>query len=276
MASSPSEGSTNSSNVVPPPMSGQLRLEPGVLVLLGEAQRRSGHHQGEDGVRVAPDLRRGTARSRWCSAAPTASGRSGRRSPRTSSESRRPAPSRRRSRCDRHDLLVAERLGRVLAEGMVGLARRPAGAHHPLGGLALGEVVGGDDGIEHRDPVLVDLRRQRVADVGEDAPASDVDLVALDQLAELGQRELGWPWVSSRSPPPCGRHLVAVLVEPHLKPVGHVLADCGGAAGDRREEADLDRPLLGRPQGRPRSRPETARTMTSQLLPYDPPSVGSG
>src|SRR6266508_206828 len=36
---------------------GELRLEAGVLVLLGEPQRRAGHHQGEDGVRVALDLR---------------------------------------------------------------------------------------------------------------------------------------------------------------------------------------------------------------------------
>ena len=48
------------------------------------------------------------------------------------------------------------------------MARGPSGSDDPLRGLSLGEVVGRGDRIEHRDSILVDLRGQGVAHVGEE------------------------------------------------------------------------------------------------------------
>src|SRR5206468_3441944 len=142
----------------------------------------------------------------------------------------------------RDDLLVAEDLGRVLAERMHVLARGEAGPDQPLGTLALREVVGGVDGVEARDALRLDVGDERVGDVGEDHAARHVDVVGLDELAEPRQRGGRDAFVVLEDDVQLtAGDLPAALLPEQLAAAVHVLAGLGDGPGQRREKADLDR-----------------------------------
>ena len=147
---------------------------------------------------------------------------------------------------DRRDLPVLRVLDEPLREGVHRLARGPAGADDPLRGLALRDVIGGDDGIGRRDLLAIDVGLERVADVREQPARQDVDLVLLDELARLverGRRVALAVLDDELERPP--RRDAADLVQVQLGAVHHVLADLREGAGERREHAEPDRAVLG-------------------------------
>ena len=132
-------------------------------------------------------------------------------------------------------------LDHPLPERVRRLAARPARAHDPLAPLALGEVVGGGHREDHGDLVLVGLGGHGQRDVGEGLAPDEVDLVALDVLAQLVEGHLGPALaVLDDQLQLAPAELVAVLLEVHLHPVDHVLADLGGGTRERGHEAELD------------------------------------
>ena len=145
---------------------------------------------------------------------------------------------------DDRDLLIAEHLGRVLAERMHVAAGREARSDQPLGPLALGEVVGGVDRVDRRDLLSLDVRHERVRHVGEDNPGQHVDLVAFDQLPCLrnGDRRLALVVFEDYLELPAG-DLPTGLLPVKLAAIVHVLSRLGDGTRDRRDEADLDRVL---------------------------------
>ena len=64
---------------------------------------------------------------------------------------------------DRRDLLVLELRRHPLAEGMVRLARRKPGPHHPLRGLPLSHVVASHDRVRGRDFLGVYVGLDRIS-----------------------------------------------------------------------------------------------------------------
>ena len=116
----------------------------------------------------------------------------------------------------------------------------------------LGEIVGRGDRDEQRDLELLGLGRDGVADVAEEQAGQDVDVVVLDQLADLADRHVRprLAVLDDQLDLSTG-HLVADLIEVHRQTVDHVLGRLGGGAGEIRDEADLDRRALAprRPVG---------------------------
>src|SRR5207247_5274847 len=113
-------------------------------------------------------------------------------------------------------------------------------------GLALRDVVGGDDGEGGRDALPIDVGLERVADVRKEAPREEVDLVLLDELARLVQRRgrIALVVLDDQLDLPAA-HLPSDLVQVELRSVHHVLAGRRERACQRREHSDLDWPALG-------------------------------
>src|SRR4029453_10029396 len=127
----------------------------------------------------------------------------------------------------------------------------PAGADGPLHWLALREGVGRNHGPNGRNPVLIDLRCQRVALVGKEDSGHGMDVVALDQFSQLRQGRcriaLGVLDDHFHLAP---AHLLADLLEVHHEAARHILADCGAATRHLRQKSYLDRTLLAPSQTR--------------------------
>ena len=154
-------------------------------------------------------------------------------------------PSKRKIVGDRRDALVLQHLGRVFPKRMVRLAARPARPDDPWRPLPLGQVIGGDDRIERRDLLLVDVVPQGVARAREQGTHEQIHFIKLHELPGLGQRRRRRPLFV------LGEHLdlpagdpVARLTEPQGEPVRHVAAVRREHAGQRDDQADLDRALL--------------------------------
>src|SRR5207245_2993178 len=109
-----------------------------------------------------------------------------------------------------------------------------AGRVQPWWPLALGEIVGGVDRVERRDPLGLDVRNERVRDVREDDAGDHVDLVALDELAELGEGGRGQALVvlEDHLELPSGE-LPAALLPEELAAAVHVPAGRGDGARQR-------------------------------------------
>src|SRR5262249_10092047 len=112
------------------------------------------------------------------------------------------------------------------------------------------QVVGRHHGIGRRDLLSLGEGMDGVAGGGEEAAAQDVDVVLVDELARLGERRLRVALgVLDDELDLSAGHGAVDLVEVQLGTVEHVLAERRGGAGQRRQEADLDRAAL-RPRGR--------------------------
>ena len=148
---------------------------------------------------------------------------------------------------DDGDLAVAERLRDVLAEGMGGLARCPAGADDPAILLALRQVIRRGDGEERRELVLLDFGGHRVPDVPEQDARHELYAIVFDDLAQLRHgRVRSALTVFHDQLNLAPGHLRADLIEVHRDAVDHVFGRLRRRAGEIRDEPDLDRPRLRR------------------------------
>ena len=153
-------------------------------------------------------------------------------------------------------LLVAERV--ILADGcdlLVALLQRPVAermgegaggiagdADHVPDALALGQIVGGDDRNEIRRAGALDVIGDRQAGIGEQVADQHVAVALLDQTARLLQRGVGIGGVVlDHEFDLAAGNLVIHVLEVELHALDHLLAAGGDHAGERRQQADLDR-----------------------------------
>src|SRR6266545_3179289 len=224
---------------------GQLALEARVRVLLGEAQGVGAGKDGIDRVHVPSELGEVGREVRGVERRPELLDHLTARLLERAVEARRHFPAEGEVIADDRDLSIAEIVIDPLAEGMGGLRAAPADANDVRAALALGDVFRGDDGEDGRHLLAVRVRRDSIADRGGERADQQVDALALDEAARLGEARGGLPLVilgdqldlaAGQAP--------ALLLEEELHAVGHVLAIGGQWARLRQEKADLDRPLL--------------------------------
>ena len=111
---------------------------------------------------------------------------------------------------------------------------------------ALGQVVGGDDRDEIRRAGALDVVGDRQAGIGEQVADQHVAIALLDQSARLLQGGVGVrSVVLDNQFDLAAAHLALDLIEIELHALDHFLAAGGDDAGERRQQADLDRARLG-------------------------------
>ena len=131
------------------------------------------------------------------------------------------------------------------------LAPGPPEAHHPLRRLPLGEIVRRDHREDGGHLELLRLGGEGVPDVREHLADHHVDPIALHELAELGDGGARVArGVLDDQLDLAARDLLPGLLQVHLEAIHGVAPDLGGPAGERRQEADLDRLLRLRGGGR--------------------------
>ena len=147
---------------------------------------------------------------------------------------------------DGSDLLVAL-LQRPVSERMGKGAGGVAGdADHVFDARALGEIVGGNDRDEVGRPGALDVVGDCEARIGKQIADQHVAVALLDQAAGLLQGGVGVRSVVLDDEfDLAAAHLVLDLVEIELNALDHFLAAGGDDAGQRRQQADLDRTGLG-------------------------------
>ena len=142
---------------------------------------------------------------------------------------------------DGGDLAQLERVIGVLAEGMIGLAAGVTGADDPPAAQALGEVVSGNDRVNHGNLGRFDVRRQRIARRGKQAAGHDAHAVELDELLCLGEgigRDAFVIFGDHFDLSAAG--LIADLLEVEQHAVQNVAAVLRVGAGKRSQEADAN------------------------------------
>ncbi len=139
----------------------------------------------------------------------------------------------------------------------------PGGREHIGRAQFAGELRGAGIG-DHRHGLRVDQRLERGQHhVRPDVADDEIDLVGFDQLLGLLHPDVGLLRVVlvddlDRQ----AADLAAEMVETELEGVAHIVADHGGRAAERADEADLDGLLLGRcvlNHGRPRRQRQRGR-----------------
>jgi len=154
---------------------------------------------------------------------------------------------------DHRDLPVAQVVVGPLAKGMRGLGAGPAGADDVGAPLALGDVLGRDDGKAGGHLLGIYVRRHGVADGGRKRPHEQMNALALHEAARLGEarRWLALVVLGDELDLAPGQ-APALLLEEELHAVGHVLAVGRERTRLGQDEPDLDRALLsaGRARGK--------------------------
>ena len=146
---------------------------------------------------------------------------------------------------DEGDVARAELLVEIVAERMADLARRHRGAHHGRRAVPLGHVVGAG-GIHHQRNagLLADLRHRR-AFVPAQRADHDMHLLLVHQAARLGDRLVGIAGrIRDHVLDLAAAGHVADLLPEQLEAVDHVDARRRERAGERHQQADLDRSSL--------------------------------
>src|SRR5262249_39182151 len=157
----------------------QSRLQPGILVLLGETEGHGRYHHGEDSVGVTLDLRQVRTEVGGAERGPELLYHLPAGFLKSALKAANLFPAEGVVCRDRRDLLITKCFRDVLAERMVRLTRGPSGSDSPFYRLALCEVIGRDHGPNGRDPVFIHLWRQGVAFVREEDTGHRMYVVAL-------------------------------------------------------------------------------------------------
>ena len=151
---------------------------------------------------------------------------------------------------DEGHVAQAELLVEILAERMADLARRDRGAHHGRRAVPLGDVVGAGRVHHQRHAGLLAHLRDRRTFMAAQRADQEVHLLLQHQTARLGQRLVriaGGVAGDDLDLAAAGRH--AGLLPEQPEAVDHLGAGRGERTGDRRQEADPDRPLVLRLRG---------------------------
>ena len=257
---------------------GKLGLESRLRVLLHELERAAAEEDGEDGVGIPLDLGEERGEVRGVQGHPDLLHDLAALLLEGALEASHRLPAEGVVEGDHGDLLVLEVLGHPFPESVHGLAAVPARPHHPLRGLALGQVIGGHDRVRGGDLRAVREGVDGIARGGEEPAREDVDAVLVHQLARLGQRRrghtLGVLHDELDLPP---RYLPADLVQVELGAAEHVLAEGGGGAGERGQEPDLDGSALGHGRRRAREGQGQGGDEGKQAGQHDgPPMISAG